>query len=169
MSREKNNTGSAVIAKVNLMDEVVEFLDADNNINKMIRLIKCVEGLHNKMDSKDEKLVASDNAVNHPINGVEPQLQQVQLNVEDTMGKVTKLEAENKSLCVELDLFIGQLLKHEKKLSIHSEKLVDLTARSMSNNIAISGLPKEPFAETLSPFHLVVIEMMNKKQPLKLW
>ena len=140
-----------MIAKVNLMDEVVEFLEADNNTSKMIKLIKCVEGLHNTMDSQDKKLVALDDADNHPIDGVEPQLQKVQLQVEDTMGKVTKLEAENKSLHVELDLVKGQFLKHEKKLSIQSEKLVDLTARSMSNNIMISGLPEEPFAETLTP------------------
>ena len=59
-------------------------------------------------------------------------------------------------------------LKHEKKLSIHSEKLVDLTAKSMSNNITISGLPEEPFAEPSPPTHLIVIETMNKKWPLKL-
>ena len=51
--------------------------------------------------------------------------------VEDTVGKVAKLEAEKKSLCVELELVKGKLLKHEKKLSIHIEKLVDLIARSM--------------------------------------
>ena len=56
---------------------------------------------------------------------MEPWLQQVQLQIKDTVGKVTKLEAENKSLCVELYLVKGQLfhVKHE----IHSEKLVDLT------------------------------------------
>ena len=67
-----------MIAKVYLMDKVVEFLEAYNNTSKMIKLIKCVKGLHNKMDSKDKKLVALDDAVNHPINGVEPQLQQAQ-------------------------------------------------------------------------------------------
>ena len=151
MSRGENNTGSTVIAKVNLMDKVVEFLEADNNASKMIMLTKCVEGLHNKMDSKDKKLVALDDAVNHPIDGVEPWLQQAQSQVKDTVGKVGNLEAENKLLHVELDLVKGQLLKHERKLSNHSEKLVDLTARNMSNNIMISGIPEEPFAETLTP------------------
>ena len=69
------------------MDEVVDFLETGNNISKMIKLIKCVEGLHNKMDSKNERLMALDDAVNHPIDRVEPQLQQVQLQVKDTMGR----------------------------------------------------------------------------------
>ena len=141
MSRGRNNTGSTMIAKVNLIDEVVDIFEADNSASKMIRLIKCVEGLHNKMDSKDEKLVALDHAVNHPIDGVEPQLQQSQSHINDMVGKVPKLEAENKLLCAELDLVKGQLLKHEKKLSNHCVKLVDLTARSISNNIMISGTP----------------------------
>ena len=113
--------------------------------------------------------MALDDVVNHPIDGVEPQLQQAQSQVNDMAGKVTKLEAENKLLHVELQLVKGQLLKHEKKLSNHSEKLVDLTARSMSNNIIISGIPEEPFAETLTPIHPVVIETMNKKWLLKWW
>ena len=94
------------------------------------------------MDSKDKKLVTLDDVVNHPIDGVEPQLQQAQSQVDDTVGKFAKLEAENKLLHVELDLVKEQLLKHEKKLSNHSKKLVDLTARSISNNIMISGIPE---------------------------
>ena len=151
MSRGKNNTSSAIIGKVNLMDKKVELLEADNNASKMIKLIKCVEGLHNKMDSKLKKLVDLDDAVNHPIDGVEPQLQQAQSQVDDMAGKVTKVEAENKLLCVELDLVKGQLLKHEKKLLNHSEKLVDLTARSMPNEIMISGIQEELLPQTLTP------------------
>ena len=76
---------------------------------------------------------------------------------------VTKLEAENKSLHVELDLVKDQLLKHEKKLSNLSEKMADFTARSMSNNIMIIGIPEEPFAETLTPY-LPSSERDNKQE-----
>ena len=70
------------------MDKVVELLEADNNASKTIKLFWCVEGLHIKMDSKDKKLVALDDVVNHPIEGVEPWLQQAQSQVDDMVGKV---------------------------------------------------------------------------------
>ena len=55
----------------------------------MIKLIKCVEGLHNEMDSKVKKLVALNDMVNHPIYEVEPWLQQAQSQANDMPVKVT--------------------------------------------------------------------------------
>ena len=62
-------------------------------------------------------------------------------------SKIEKLETLMSNMCDELSVVKGFVQTQDKALKTTKEKVVDLTARSMSNNITISGilgdLPKE--------------------------
>ena len=74
------------------------------------------------------------------------------------MDRVEALEEENNLLKKEVDLLKGIVFKYDAELHSLRQKMTDLTARSMNNNITIAGLAetqkgkKEKCKEVVSTF-----------------
>ena len=60
--------------------------------------------------------------------------------VSDLSNRVQTLERQNADLIDDLAVIKGILQVHDKSIENNKDKVVDLTARSMANNVIIMGL-----------------------------
>ena len=61
-------------------------------------------------------------------------------NISDLQSRLDELEEANASLKDELTVLKGIMQVNDKKINNLDNRVIDLTARSMSNNIVISGI-----------------------------
>ena len=82
--------------------------------------------------------------VNNASDGLDPRIDSVQEGSIDNAEKIESLEQENKQLRFELDLIKNIVFKQDTDITSVRSRITDLTARSMSKNITISGILDDP-------------------------
>lgn len=132
MIRKEDWTGKNHTAKLDTIFEAV---------NKMY-------ALHQQYTNRIKPL---EYAVFDNEGGILPQLTKVTSHAQDVETRYSKLVSENLQLRDELEIIKGVVHKQGKQISVLQTKLADQVARSMANNITISGLvgdhPKQDAAE----------------------
>ena len=132
-------------ASENMSDKLNLLMAAINSINANFHL-KC-EALQREMKDKVDTLTPrvklaekTCNEVLAHVNDLEGSIPKVvELNT-----KIAILEKQNSQIVDELTVVKGILLVHDKNINTNKDKVVDLTARSMANNIVITGLKPLP-------------------------
>ena len=110
------------------------------------------------MESKLDLLMAAINKINTNFHykfedlkknltdkedGVFPRLREVEATCDDLVSRIDDLESKNAALSDEVEILKGLLQVQDQKVARHESKIIDLTARSMSNNILISGITND--------------------------
>ena len=111
---------------------------------------KKIEMLHQAILNVNNKFANVHRIINNKEDGLHPRLA-------DEETTTTALAEENKSLRHELDIAKGLIAKQDFEISALHNKVTQLTARSMRNNLMIGGLleedgedPKETVREFLT-------------------
>lgn len=107
--------------------------DSKSNNREFLTILSSLEGLHRKLDGINE-------TVSHPVHGLEPRMSHVEEENSELFTKVAKLEAENKHLKQNVQTLVGLVQKQSCDIKTLSNRVTDLTVRSMSQNVTISGL-----------------------------
>ncbi|XP_062588471.1 protein IMPACT homolog [Saccostrea cucullata] len=89
-------------------------------------------------------------------NGIQERLETVQEQANDTIYLVTELQDNQKKMEREMNRLKNYVIRLEYRVNSQSNQIVDLKARSMENNIIVSGL-QEKGPERKSPENLAQI------------
>ena len=138
------------------------------NENKLIR--KDIEDIKTALEDEEQ--------------GIQPRLIDAETDISDIWSRIEAIEEKNAIMQNEIDILKGTAQVHEKQINSTSSKVVDLTMRSMSNNITISGIEgdtkeencKDKFIEfaknklqmLIKDEEVIVAHRMGKKIPGKL-
>ena len=133
---------------VNMAD--FEVVDANDKLNLLMAAINKINtNFHYKMEDLNH-IMKKDKGVLNRLSSMETNVQELQARVDDSEGitatipqyniKVDKLEETVNKLSDEVAVLKGLLQVHDRDIAECKTKTVDLTARSMANNITITGL-----------------------------
>lgn len=93
------------------------------------------EGLQTKMAKVEEVVLQEDTGLKDKVIALEK-------SAEDINEKYDKLSKEMDDIRYEHDVAKRLLCQHDQSIKINSDKIIDLTAKSMEKNITISGIPE---------------------------
>ena len=138
-------------------------VDMEEKMNLlMIAINKINTNFHHKFEDFNQKLSSGDltlqncikncqasiddqhKVLNDEQDGVLPRLRDAESAISDLQSRVETLEEEKTNLLDEIYALKGYAQVQDKKLAAAEDKIIDLTARSMKNNILIQGLPGDP-------------------------
>ena len=88
----------------------------------------------------DNRFITTHNIVNDAQEGLDPRLEAAADGLKDANETIEHLKLENRSLKSELDIVKGLLFRYDAEIRSLRDKVTSLTARSMSNNVTISGI-----------------------------
>ena len=138
------------------MDEKLNLLmSAINKVNtnlhlKMENLQKAVmdpkEGISARVTECENDVTTIKKVLNDEQEGALPRLRDAESTLTDLQEQMDTLEGKTAHIQHQLALVIGTLQVQDKQLSSNHNKIVDLTARSMSNNLislALLGTTKK--------------------------
>lgn len=117
-----------------------EDFDKKNNTNKFDTILDSVNKLYSLHAQVTARTKALETAVFDDQIGVLPQLQGLATHAKDSLDKQETLTKEVIELREELDIAKGLIHKQSKQIKALKSKQVDLIARSMSENLTISGI-----------------------------
>ena len=114
---------------------------------------KIITSFHLEQEALQSKMNDKIAALNPKIKEATKTYEEIMARVDDLEGLIPKvtqlnsriaaLEKQNTQLMDELVVVKGILQVHDKTININKEKVVDLTARSMENNVVITGLTQK--------------------------
>ena len=110
--------------KVDINDKLDLLMAAINKINT---------NFHYKFTELSKKLTDEE-------QGALPRLHDVEVSVSEIQDRLDTLEATNAQLLDELEVVKGILQVQDKTISNNASRIINLTARSMSKNVVISGV-----------------------------
>ena len=82
--------------------------------------------------------------LNNEQEGLLPRMRDAEASVEDLIQRVEKLETQSVELQDQIVCLKGATQVHDRKLNSMDNKITDLTARSMANNIIVQGITGDP-------------------------
>lgn len=117
-----------------------EDFEKKNNTNKIDAVFEAVNKLYNHHAQVSARTKSLEYAVFDQEDGILPQLNGVATFAKSAQDKQDLLTKEVLALREELDIAKGLIQKQSKQIKELKAKQVDLTARSMANNLTISGI-----------------------------
>lgn len=111
-----------------------------NNTHKLDMVFESINKLYAVYDQVAKKIQPLNVAVFDTDDGILPQLQNLADYAKGADSRVDHLMKENNSLREELEVVKGILHKQAKQISTLQSRQVQQTARSMAENITISGI-----------------------------
>lgn len=149
---EDNTTATEVILEESFdmgsMEDIVnpvpmirkEDWQGKNNATKLDSVFEAVNKMYAFHQQYTNRLKPLEYAVFHKTDGILPQLGKITTHAKDSEQNFSRLIAENLKLRDELEIVKGVVHKQGKQIHVLQHRLADQTARSMANNITISGL-----------------------------
>ena len=108
--------------------------DVGNKLDLLMSAINQINTtFHYKFSSLQEQLIDE-------TEGVFPRLCELEDNFAEMSERIEQLEEQNAALAEDVEVLKGLIQGHDTKISHNSSKIVDLTARSMANNLVINGI-----------------------------
>lgn len=107
--------------------------DNEEPQSEFTMIMASLNQLHNKFDKMHDTIYDAE-------TGLKPEVELLKCESSSAVNRLTKLEADNQTLRKELDIVKGLLQREYFYRENLEKKVLDLTARSMSNNVTISGL-----------------------------
>ena len=137
------------IPVVNMED--FKAVDANDKLNLIMAAINKINtNFHYKIDALNTKLSNEKDGITPCLTKLEDAYEEYSALVDDLEGRIptytelndriAALEKNNSALSDELAVLKGLAQVHDKQITSTKDKVVDLTARSMANNITISGI-----------------------------
>ena len=131
--------------------EDFEVVDVNDKLNLLMSAINKINtSLHLKMESTQNELSAEVQSIKPVLQSIQKDQQETAARVDDLEKNMVKhsellvridaLETANTTLVDEIAVLKGLTQVQDKQIHQNKDKIIDLTARSMSNNILISGL-----------------------------
>ena len=132
-----------------------EVVEMDDKLNLLMSAINKVNtNFYMKFESLEKQLSDTKDSLVPRISAAKSAQEELDARVDDLEGKITKVDAikvtlkslqdEHAQLYDELAVVKGILQVHDRSIHNNKNKIVDLTARSMSMNILISGIEGDP-------------------------
>lgn len=178
-SLAKDTHKQSTIMSGNLMD-IVESMDNEqiiakddfqkkNTIQKLDSVADAINKMYEKMNEMnnriDQKIQPVEEAVFDQQTGVVPQLQGMVEHARSADERIQTLVEENLQLRDELDILKGVVHKMANQMQYSSQKLDQLIARSMSENLIITGIlndvPKANVRKQVQAFFMEQMELSN--------
>lgn len=124
-----------------------------NNMNeKTLRIVTQMQETLNiflkKVENTSEELKQLHTDI-HGDQGIDARLEQVCTETDDQTAMIAELREQKKILTTEVDLLKAYVIKLEQKVGVNDSRIEDLTARSMRDNVIITGV-QESEGEKLS-------------------
>ena len=104
----------------------------DKETGLVPRVQQCEKAIENIVD-----------VLNDETEGVFPRLRNVEQIISDMRGQLDTIETTNVMMNDHISQLRGTAQVQEKQLNTLNRKVVDITKRSMANNIVISGLTND--------------------------
>ena len=155
--KTKKETAVKEVPVINMSD--FSQVDTDEKLNLIMVAINKMntnfhhkfEQLNNQLNAKDTGLIAKvttcqqeihdiSEVLNDESDGVLPRMRDIEETLEVIQDRLDKIEDNSIEVQNDLVLLRGVVQVHERQITSSATKIVDLTARSMSQNIVISGL-----------------------------
>lgn len=111
-----------------------------NNGHKLDSVLEAVNKLYTMHEQTIQRLKPLEIAVFDKENVILPQISQMVGHAKSVDTKYEDLQAENLQLRDELEIVKGVVSKQGKQIEILQHKQAEQTARSMANNVTISGI-----------------------------
>ena len=194
MAARGNNQEVSSGSKKNKTEEEIEIpvikmqdfssVNTDEKLNLiMVAINKINTNFHHKFDEMNEKLFTAPDALEKRLStcekavleckdiledeteGLVPRFKDVEDNIEDLRGRMDILEEEKSAMLDEIYTLKGFSQVYDKKLGQIDSKVVDLTARSMQNNIIIGGIKES--AEPRESCKKKVLEFFRDKMKME--
>ena len=149
-----NNPKKKVASEIPLIEMTdFETVNMDDKLNLLMSAINKVNtNFHLKIDSIKVELLGHKTAMEPCIKELEKLNQELTARVDDLEHKCAgyndlcerteKIELENAKLKDDVAILKGFVQVQDKAISSNQKKIVDLTARSMANNVIVSGIPE---------------------------
>ncbi len=140
---EKRNIGEVSFTSDNLSAEM-----EDNTVHPESKeghdllniVLHSLDSLHNKLDNRF-KVIEDD--IHKPSTGLNDRLDMTIHEMEDNTSNVSNLGGKVERLEEQVSLLISLLTKKEKEITSMKSDITDLRARTMRDNIVITGLAEE--------------------------
>ena len=131
-----------------------EIVNLDDKLNLLMSAINKINtNFHIKLDSVKKELLSKTTALQPRISALETLNQELTTRVDDLESKcagfqdicsrIDKMEQENSKLRDDVAVLKGFVQVQDKAITSNKDKIINLTARSMANNITISGILEE--------------------------
>ena len=135
---EEENGGEMKLEKVEIqqiidMQDYLQVADGEKLNLLMFAINKMNTSWQYKLDKIQEALTLDE-------EGIFPRLQDCETNIDDHAERISVLEEENKKLQEDVDFLKGVIQVQDKKIVHLQTDAADAKARSMANNLLISGL-----------------------------
>ena len=156
---QKKELRDREIPVINMKD--FEEVDVGDKLNLLMAAINKINtnftNFYHRFDALKKQLTDNSTSLSSRVDVVEKfeeeygaridELESLIPSVTDARTRLTKNELATGKLQDDGTMIKGLLQVHEKKISICADKVVDLTARSMANNILISGIAGDQLGE----------------------
>lgn len=117
-----------------------EDFEKKNTANKLQAIMDAVNNIYTHHAQSEMKIKSLEFAVFDEESGVLPQMQNVAECMKGSESRVDLLTKEVIALREELDIAKGIIHKQSNQIAVLQNRQVDMTARSMAQNIVISGI-----------------------------
>lgn len=117
-----------------------EEFDKKNTASKLDAVFDAINKLHLRHIQTSAKIKDLEFAVFDEESGILPQMKAIAQHAQGSEGKMKIITAELLDLREELDISKGIIQKQSKQIATLKGKQVDLTARSMADNITVAGI-----------------------------
>ena len=145
-SSQKRSKGEVVIPVVEMSD--FEVVDMDDKLNLLMSAINKINtSFHLKFETLTKQIVGD---LQSKVENLETNYQELLARVDDAEStalavpvhttKIEQLENKVEKLCDDIAMLKGLVQVQDAMVRENKSKIVDLTARSMSNNVVITGL-----------------------------
>lgn len=123
--------------------------DKKNNAGKLDSIFEAVNNLYTMYAKTNAKLKPVELAVFDTENGILPQVQGLADHAKGSVDTISTMRAEVLALREELDITKGLVHKQNKQIIALKSKQAELIARSMSENLTVTGIKNDvPKADT---------------------
>ena len=136
---EENKKGNEK-KKEKLLVDTEKFVKADEK-EKLNLLMFAINQLGKTFN---DKLGQIQLALMEDEEGVFPRLRDCEAAVDDYKERIEELEETNELLKIDVGLLKGVVQTQERHIASLQEQMTDMKARSMSNNITITGIEEHP-------------------------
>ena len=152
--------------------EDFEIVDMNDKLNLlMVAINKVNTSFHLKLDALNGENKSDSTEIKTQMQNFVSIMEELQERVDDLESKVLpddvisrikRLEEENTALRDELAVVKGFMQVQDKKINVNQRKLIDLTMRSMSANIVVSGITGNMEDETLEECKKKVLKLLQE-------
>ena len=156
-----------------------EVVDIEDKLNLLMSAINKVNtNFHIKLEQIQLEMQKDRTSTNSKISALENLCQEMQARLDDNevaasdiaglTDRIAELEETNANMMDDISILKGLAQVHDKAITVNKSKIIDLTARSMANNILVQGLTGDSGEETMAACKQKVLEFLRVKMNMEI-